>query len=161
MIILCSCTLNVTGNCTSIINAFKKFLDDKFKIKDFGILHYFFGIETIPTSDGICFNQRKYAIELISEFGLTASKLALVPMDQGSKLNDVASGSDHFLIKSDVYQHRVGKLIYLTLTRPDISFVVYVLSQFMHAPKQSHFSAALKVLKHLKGNLSLGIGFFF
>lgn len=98
---------------------------------------FFLGIEAVSTSAGLCFNQHKYVVELISEFGLSASKPALLHIDQGSKLNDVISDKDPILVNIDVYQRLVGKLIYLTLTRPDISFDVHIFNQFMHAPKQS------------------------
>lgn len=49
-------------------------------------------------------------------------------MEQGVKLDDVSPDNDHFLSNIDVYQHLVDKLIYLTLTRPDICYVVHVLS---------------------------------
>nr|XP_016455406.1 PREDICTED: uncharacterized mitochondrial protein AtMg00810-like [Nicotiana tabacum] len=50
------------------------------------------------------------------------------------------------------YQKLLGKLIYLTITRPDICFVVQVLSQFMQNSKQSHLDAALRVVRYLKGS---------
>lgn len=136
----------LTGNCHSVIDSFKRYLDDKFKIKDLGILHYFLGIEAVPVHDNICLSQHKYTVNLISKFGLTACKPAMVPMDQGLKLSTDVSTNDPYLADPGIFQHLVGKLIYLTITRPDISFSVQVLSQFMHAPKQSHFAAALKVL---------------
>lgn len=150
----------ITGNCKLVIDSFKKFLHDKFRIKDLGVLHYFLGLEANATSQGVCLNQHKYAVELISEFGLSASKLAKVPMEQAVKLDDVITDNDPAMSNIVVYQRLVGRLIYLTLTRPEISFDVHVLSQFMHAPKQSHFKAAMKVLKYHKGNPSRGIGFF-
>ncbi|GJT06568.1 putative RNA-directed DNA polymerase, partial [Tanacetum coccineum] len=57
------------------------------------------------------------------------------------------------------YQKLVGKLIYLTHTRPDISYVVHVLSQFMHAPLQSHLKLAFRVLRYLKTAPGKGISF--
>lgn len=150
----------ITGDCISIINSFKKFLDDKFKIKDLSILHYFLGIEAVLTVDGPCFNQRKYTVELTFEFGLSACKPGLIPMDQGFKLDDVVADNDPCLSNPNSYQRLVVKLIYLIITRPDISFVVHVLSQFMHAPKQSHLFVALKVLKYFKGDPSRGSTFF-
>lgn len=92
----------IAKNSYSIIESFKRFLDDKFKIKDFGVLHYFLGIEALPTCNGVYFNQRKYAIELIPEFGLSANKPAFVHMDQGCKLDDVASDNNHFLSNINV-----------------------------------------------------------
>lgn len=44
----------------------------------------------------------------------------------------------------------VGHLIYLSLTRPDIAYIVSVISQFMHAPIQDHLKVAYKVLRYVK-----------
>lgn len=70
------------------------------------------------------------------------------------------SDKDLALADDSVYQRFVGKLIYLTLTHPDISFFIYVLSQFMHKPKQSHLAAVLNILKYLKSDPSRGICVF-
>uniref|UniRef100_A0A0V0HTU8 Putative ovule protein n=1 Tax=Solanum chacoense TaxID=4108 RepID=A0A0V0HTU8_SOLCH len=55
------------------------------------------------------------------------------------------------------YQRPVGRLLYLTITRPDISFVIQNLSQFMHSPKQSHMEAATSVVKYIKQSPRMGI----
>ena len=69
------------------------------------------------------------------------------------------SENDKLLKNFTSYQKLVGKLIYLTMTRPDISYVVQCLSQFMHAPLQSHMNLGLRVLKYLKLAPGSGIGF--
>lgn len=56
-----------------------------------------------------------------------------------------------------MYQRLVGKLLYLTITRLDISYVVQSLSQFMHAPKRSHYEAALHIVRYIKNQLGLGL----
>lgn len=56
-----------------------------------------------------------------------------------------------------VYQRLIGRLLYLAMTRPDISFVVQHLSQFMHAPKKSQYDAALHVVRYIKGQPGLGL----
>ena len=55
------------------------------------------------------------------------------------------------------YQRLIGKLIYLTITRPDISFTVQLLSQYMHQPHTPHMQAAKGLLKYLAGTTSQGI----
>ncbi|XP_039159628.1 uncharacterized mitochondrial protein AtMg00810-like [Eucalyptus grandis] len=80
------------------------------------------------------------------------TKLTTAEYDKGTSQND-----NSILIDPSGYQRLVGKLIYLTMTRPDISYAVHTLSQFMHSPKQSHLDAALKVVKYLKKCTRLGI----
>jgi len=53
----------------------------------------------------------------------------------------------------------VGRLIYLNTTRPDITFITQQLSQFLSKPTHTHYNAALRVLKYLKGSPGRGIFF--
>ncbi|XP_028801505.1 uncharacterized protein LOC114756740 [Neltuma alba] len=81
-------------------------------------------------------------------------------MAQNLRLRAYEEGKDS---KADLlpdparYRRLVGRLIYLTNTRPDISFVVQVLSQFMHIPTKTHMAAALGVIRYLKGTPGHGI----
>ena len=53
----------------------------------------------------------------------------------------------------------VGKLVYLSHTRPDISYVVGIVSQFMHNPNEEHLKVALRIVKYLKNSLGMGLLF--
>ena len=64
---------------------------------------------------------------------------------------------DEILKDPTGYQRLVGRLLYLTSTRLDISFVVQCLSQFMHSPKTSHMEAAIRLVRYLKSEPGLGI----
>jgi len=120
----------ITGSSGQLIEETKKKLSQTFKMKDLGELRYFLGIEFARSSKGILMHQRKYALELISETGLGNSKPAVTPIDNNNKLtskqyddqfNSESSKEDPPADQS-AYQRLIGKLIYLTMTRPDISF---------------------------------------
>ncbi|XP_019242687.1 PREDICTED: uncharacterized protein LOC109222834, partial [Nicotiana attenuata] len=135
-------------------------------MKDLGELKYFLGIEFSRSEKGIHMCQRKYALELLFETGLSGGKPALTPLEFNHKLTSIEFdkvfnkenlSDDRLLEDRSGYQRIVGRLLYLTMTRPDIAFVVQVLSQFMHAPKQSHLDAAMRVIRYIKGNPGLGL----
>ncbi|KAL4591437.1 hypothetical protein LXL04_004402 [Taraxacum kok-saghyz] len=129
-----------------------------FLIKDLGILKYFLGIEIVETNVGICMTQRKYCLELLHSFGMLGCKPVATPMDLNLVVSEHGINSNDELIANVTeYQKLIGKMIYLTITRPYISYPVHSLSQFMHSPRVSHLKLALRVLRYLKGSPGLGI----
>ncbi|XP_049345364.1 uncharacterized mitochondrial protein AtMg00810-like [Solanum verrucosum] len=162
--------LLVTGSNADLILQTRNDLKLKFKMKDLGELKFFLGIEFARSQKGIVMSQRKYALGLISELGLSGTKPVSTPLETNLKLtsvdydvfitNDKEAGSkdeDTLLADPTQYQRLVGKLLYLTMTRIDIAYVVQVLSQFMHSPKQSHMNDALRVVKYTKNAPGLGL----
>lgn len=85
------------------------------------------------------------------------------PIDVNQKFtstaHDECTGENSDTLLEDVigYQKLIGKLLYLTITRLDISFVVQNLRQFMQMPKRSHWDAAIRVVKYLMQEPGLGI----
>ncbi|KAM1805255.1 hypothetical protein EV2_031894 [Malus domestica] len=129
--------LIVTGDNAEEIHFLKLALQNKFAIKDLGRLKYFLGIELANSQEGLFLNQRKYILDLLDllkDSGLIDSKPTRTPLDNKLQL------STHSEALSNItkYQRLVGKLIYLTITRPDISYVVSIVSQFMHAHTLAH-----------------------
>lgn len=158
----------ITGSSDQMLHALKCFLHSKLDIRDLGRLKYFLGIEFARSTKGIYLNQRKYALELIKDVGVSGSKPFDTPIEQHQKLTTIQLDSlisqsnsilpdDSLLSDREAYQRLVGRLVYLTITCPDICYVVQHLSQFMHSPKKSHMDAALRVVKYLKGSPGLGI----
>ena len=148
--------LIITGNNESEIGAIKQHLKNKFDIKDLGQLTYFLGIELANSTKGLFLSQRKYTLDLLKETGKLGAKPINTPMESNKKLN-LEEGEP--LENVGQYQRLVGKLIYLTITRPDIAFAVSVVSQFMHAPRTSHMNAIVRILKYLKCSPGRGIWF--
>ncbi|GJW98114.1 ribonuclease H-like domain-containing protein, partial [Tanacetum coccineum] len=149
----------ITGNNVAEIENFKNFLKSKFMIQDLGKLKYFFRIEVVNTDKGICFNQRKYVLDLLFEYGMLACKPVDTPLLSKLVISNEVTDNEPILENISDYQKLMGKLIYLTNTRPDISYVVHCLSQFMHSPLKSHLKTTFKILRYLKGCPGLGIHF--
>ncbi|GJU99891.1 ribonuclease H-like domain-containing protein [Tanacetum coccineum] len=122
-----------------------------------GEIENFLGIEVLETLSGICLNQRKYCLELIDKFGLLASKPFYIPMQPNISLSSEPKDDDPLLDNITEYEKLIGKLIYLTTTRPDNAYTVCCLSQFMHSPLRSHLKTAIKVIRYLKGSPGKGI----
>ena len=106
-----------------------------FQNKDPGCLKYFLGIEVAQSKEGVVISQRKYALDILEETGMTNCRPIDSPMDPNQKL---MSDQGEPFPDPERYRRLVGKLIYLTITRPDLSFVVGVVSQFMQDPHIDH-----------------------
>ncbi|GJY18251.1 helicase and polymerase-containing protein TEBICHI, partial [Tanacetum coccineum] len=141
----------LAGNNLSLIIDIKAQLHQTFSIKDLGPLRYYLRIKFLRNSNGRVMTQRKYALDLIAFAKLQNKKPAKTPLDSRVKLTytdgDPLSGPSH-------YRTLVGKLIYLTISRPDIAFAAQLLSQFSHNPHTPHLTALHNVIRYLK--LSLG-----
>ncbi|KAE8666093.1 Lysyl-tRNA synthetase 1 isoform 1 [Hibiscus syriacus] len=138
------------------IERLKEFLSLEFQLKDLGNLRYFLGMEIARSKAGISISQMKYVLDLLSEVGLLGCKLAETPMEPNLKLGTDKDGEE---VDRGRYQRLVGKLIYLSHTRPDMAFGVSVISQFMHAPREKHLEDAYRILRYLKGTPGKGLHF--
>ena len=146
----------LTGNHEGKIDLLKKLLTKEFEIKDLGNLKYFLGMEIVRSKKGIAVSQRKYVLDLLNETGMLGCKPAETPMDSTVKLEE-SDGSPP--VDKGRYQRLVGKLIYLSHTRPDIGFSVSMVSQFMNNPTEKHMTAVTRILRYLK--MTPGKGLFF
>lgn len=146
----------ITGNDEAAIRDLKQFLQSHFRIKDLGHLKYFLGVEVARSSQGIAISQRKYTLDIIDEAGLLGAKPAKFPMEENLRLSPTEG---QLLHNASQYRRLVGKLIYLTITRPEISYSVHILSQFMQQPRKPHLDAVHRLLRYLKGSPGQGLLF--
>jgi hypothetical protein len=145
----------VTSSSPQAIDALLTDLKHDFALKDLGKLHYFLGIEVTHVPDGLILQQHKYATDLLRKFGMSQCKPMATPMSTSEKLT-AHSGTplDH----DDVTKYRsmVGGLQYLTLTRPDLSFVINKACQYLQSPTSTHMAAVKRIMRYVQGTLTIG-----
>jgi hypothetical protein len=145
----------LTGNDAKEATWVKSKLSSEFEIKDLGPLRHFLGMEVARSLEGLIMTQRKYTLDLLKETGLEGCRPAWTPMECNLKLGSVKGKP----VNVEGYQRLVGKLIYLAHTRPDVSYAVGTLSQFMHSPNEFHLEAAKRLLRYLKTAPGRGLYF--
>ena len=111
-------------------------------------------IEIAQSSSGVVLSQRKYALDIFEETGMLDCKLVDTPMDPNVKL---VPGQGESLGDPRRYRRLVGKLNYLTITWPDISFLVSVVSQFLQSPCNSHWDVVICILRYIKSTPGQGV----
>jgi hypothetical protein len=131
-------------------------LSSSFLTKDLGKLRYFLGIAIVRSKANISLSQRKYTLNFLHDTGYLGSKPIATPMEPN--LNLMPDEGD-FIDNPNTYRRLVSKLIYLTTTRPDISYAISIVSQFMTGPRDPHMNAIIRILKYLKN--APGHGLFY
>jgi hypothetical protein len=115
----------LAGNNLEDITKTKCFLSSHFKLKDMRQLKYFLIIEVARSKHGISLCQRKYALEILKDTGFLGAKPSRFPAKQNVTL---IQGDENLLEDASQYRRLVGRLIYLTITRPDLAYAVIYLA---------------------------------
>ena len=128
----------------------KSFLHSQFHIKDLGMLKHFLSVEVMRSKQRILLSQWKYVLILLLKTRKLGAKPCSTPNVQITKEGDLFEDLER-------YRRLVGKLNYLTITRPNIAYSVSVLSRYMSSPTVSHWAAVEHILCYLKEYLGCGI----
>jgi hypothetical protein len=141
----------ITGDDTEYIAFIKTCLSDQFLMSDLDHLRYFLGIEISSMSEWFFLSQEKYIQDLLDRASLNDHRTAETPME----LNVHLMATDGEPLEDPTrYRHIIGSIIYLGVTRPNISYFVHILSQFVSAPTQIHYSHLLRVMCYLRRTIS-------
>ena len=138
------------------IQDLKHFLVCQFEMKDLGPFSYFLGLEVSSSADDYYLTQAKYTSDMISRASIIDSKIFDTPIKYNCRLN---SHDGEPLSDATLYRQLAGSLINLTVTRPDISYAVHVVIQFMATPRSPHYAVVLRILQYLKGTMFDGLHF--
>ena len=129
---------------------------NEFEMTDLSKMSYFLGMEFMYSEKGIILHQMKYELKLLKRFELENFKVAITLIDTNQKLDSNSGGEG---VDVTTFKQLVGSLRYLCNTRPDICYAVELVSRFMSKPKWSHYQAAVRILRYIKGTLKFGILF--
>jgi hypothetical protein len=143
-----------TGNDEDMFKVFKQSMMKEFEMTDLGKMKFFLGIEVTQSAGGIFICQRKFAREVLVRFGMDDCNSVQIPIIPGTKLTRDDGGAK---IDSTYYKQMIGSLMYMTTTRPDLTYAVSLISRFMEAPTELHHQAVRKILRYLKGTLDYGL----
>ncbi|XP_019191036.1 PREDICTED: uncharacterized protein LOC109185553 [Ipomoea nil] len=125
----------------------------EFKVRDMGVPSFFLSIETVPLSGGMLLSQQRYMKDILKRAGMVECKPVTTPVSSAK------ATADPVVPYADPTQYRslVGTLQYLTVTRPNLSYDVYLLCQHMHAPTTADWASLKRVLRYVKSTLNLSL----
>lgn len=143
----------IMGSNSSMLHSLIDWLAKEFSMEDLGDLHYFLGIEVVRNIKGFFLSQAKYALDLLTRADMVDCKPISTPFLVGSHLTDYGTSYSN----ATQFRSLAGALQYLTLTRPDLSYNVNSICQYMHAPTVDHFRALKRILHYVKGTYHYGL----
>ncbi|KAL3642739.1 hypothetical protein CASFOL_013554 [Castilleja foliolosa] len=146
----------ITGDNDTHIQVIIDQIGKCFSLKDLGRLNYFLGVEMIPTENGYFLNQQKYIEGLLEKVGMKGAKGLSSPMVTSPPLSKFKGNP---VTDATLYRSMVGALQYATITRPEISYSVNKVSQFMQNPLDNHWKSVKRILRYLAGTLDHGLFF--
>ena len=146
----------ITGSDSTVVSTIISQLSTTSTVKDLGPLRYFLGLQIDYKKAGFFVHQSKYITDLLTKFKMSDCKATSTPIAISLILSTSSSDS---LANPTPYRSLVSALQYATFTRPDITFAINRVCQFMHNPSSAHFVATKRILSYLKGSLDKGVLF--
>ena len=141
----------ITSTDDGMIKSIQASLRDSFHMKDLSPLYYFLGLEVHQSPKGLFLNQYKYTYDITE----LADLHDYSPVDTHVNVNLKLSKDDGDLLPNPhTCRHLVSSLVYLTITQPDISHAVNLVSQFMTSPRHLHLTDVKRMIKYLLGTVT-------
>ena len=133
---------------------FSKLMQTEFEMSMIRELTYFLGLQIRQQDLGIFLSQSKYVMNLVKKFGLEFTSSVRTPMSPNVKLTVDLLGKN---VDPSLYRSMIGSVLYLTASRPDISYNVGVCARYQANPKEYHMTAVKRIIKYVKTTTKFGV----
>ncbi|KAL2466263.1 cysteine-rich RLK (RECEPTOR-like protein kinase) 8 [Abeliophyllum distichum] len=133
---------------------FATLMQNEFEMSMVGELNFFLGLKIKQVGSEIFISQAKYAKNLVKKFGLEQTKSVRTLMATSLKISRDDQGKE---VDSNFYRSMIGSLLYLTASRPDISFSVGVCARYQSKPKESHLMAVKRIIRYINCTSNFGL----
>lgn len=133
---------------------FEELMKGEFQMSAMGELTFFLGLQVKQQPEGIFIHQEKYVKDILKKFDFELLRTATTPYEPPKLKNP---NEQDEAVNVHLYISMIGSLMYLTASRPDITFAVSACSRHQVTPLTSHLNAVKKIFKYIKGQPKLGL----
>ncbi|GJV92746.1 retrovirus-related pol polyprotein from transposon TNT 1-94 [Tanacetum coccineum] len=133
---------------------FEKLMHGRFEMSLIGEMKFFLGIQIRQSPCGIFINQAKYTLEILKKYGMEKGQSIGTPMAMKPKLDADLSGEP---IDQTDYHSKIGSLMYLTSSRPDIVQAVCYCVRYQARPTEKHLKEVKRIFRYLRGTINMGL----
>jgi hypothetical protein len=155
----------ITGSSEELISEYKRELNSRYSLTDLGPIHWLLGIKVTRNRKArtISLSQTSYIDTILSKFSLSDAKPVATPIVPGTsyvKTDAPSDANEASHMKKVPYREAVGSLMYAAVaTRPDITFAISTLSQFLENPGETHWEGVKRVFRYLAGTKTHSLTF--
>nr|GEU56491.1 uncharacterized mitochondrial protein AtMg00810-like [Tanacetum cinerariifolium] len=139
---------------TAMCDEFANQMTNKFKMLMMGQMLFFLGLQISQSPRGIFINQSKNSFEIVKKYGLTSTYFIDTPMIKNKKLDEDLQGKP---VDATLYRGMIGSLMYLTASRHDLIYDVYLCARYQAKPTEKHLQAVKRIFRYLKRTINMGL----
>nr|GEW26011.1 hypothetical protein [Tanacetum cinerariifolium] len=143
-----------TSTNTAMCDEFDNQMTNKFKMSMMGQMTFFLGLQISQSPKGIFINQSKYASKIIKKYGLNSTDSVDTPMIENIKLDEDLQGKQ---VDTILYRGMIRSSMYLTASRPDLSYDVCLCARYQTKPTKKHLQAVKQIFQYYKGTINMGL----
>ncbi|GJU04203.1 retrovirus-related pol polyprotein from transposon TNT 1-94 [Tanacetum coccineum] len=135
---------------------FEKLMHGRFEMSLMGEMKFFLGLQIHQSPRGIFINQAKYTLEILKKHGMEKGQSIGTPMATKPKLDADLSGEP---VDQTDYRSKIGSLMYLTSSRPDIVQAVCYCARYQARPTEKHLKEVKRIFRYLRGTIHMGLSY--